>query len=337
MTILSGLDSRVSVIVRSSGERTEALCQELVRAQGVQEKQTALIREAPFARALRASYEAGIRLGRPWTLCLDADVLLLPGAIRRAVELAERQDPSVFEIQCKMLDKFFGGPRDGGIHMYRTALLARAMECVPADHDNIRPELQTLEAMRRQGFPWRRTNSLIGVHGFEQYYRDVFRTCFVQARKHQEYAGLFIAYWREQRAADSDFRVALEGYAEGIRHEGKAGIDSQQDIYRRLFDQLQITEKPALAARDLSGSNISEVVDGWVVPPVYHKYFRDDMIFQGSAHSMLRRLRAQLGAKTRALGVARFLLYVLGRAFEEVGIWARGVSDPYARSELDEE
>lgn len=231
MTLIDSLNNRVSVIIRSVGERTEFLCKELVLAQGILGENITVIRKTPFTLALRASYEAGIALNRPWTLCLDADVLLLSDSIHQMISLAEQQDSSIFEIQCLVLDKFFGGPREAGNHLYRTSLLNQALKFIPQEQNNIRPEHYTLEAMKIQGFPWKGINYLTGIHDFEQYYVDIFRKCFVQAHKHQEYAEIFISYWPQQVIMDFDYKIALKGFIDGIDFEGDVHIDTHQEIY----------------------------------------------------------------------------------------------------------
>ena len=226
------LGDRVGVVIRSSGERTETLCRELALAQGIGEDQIAIVREAPFPRALRASYEMGIQLGRPWTLCLDADVLLLPGAIADMVTLADRQASSLFEFAGQVLDKFFGGSRGAGHRLYRTALLSEGVECIPLGHNPIRPEWHTIEVMRSRGHPWRHMTYLAGLHDFEQYNRDIFRQCFAYAHKHQKFTELFLSYWRAERSADQDYEVALREFIAGLQFEGELVIDSRHEIIR---------------------------------------------------------------------------------------------------------
>jgi hypothetical protein len=331
MAVKAHLEERASVIVRSSAERTEGLCLQLIRDQGVEPAQTVVIREAPFARAVRASYEAGIELGRDWTVCVDADMLLIQGSISRILDAAERQTERVFEIQGKILDKFFGGPRDGGIHAYRTSLLPLAIKSIPPSKNTVRPEFETLGSMTERGYFWRRIDALAGLHGFEQYYRDIFRTCFMHARKHQEFAGLFMSYWQEKRAADPDFQIALEGYARALRSTTSVGIDSQAIFYKEAFEELGVPEKEPLQPDSWSASQLTAFVEQWVVPASCRRYLPDDMMFQGPLASRLRRAWAQLRGKYGAFGAPRLAIYALGRILEEGGIRLRALAEPYER------
>jgi len=305
----------LGVVIRSVGERTERLCRDFLLAQGVPAGNVAVIKMTPFAAALKASYEAGIALAKPWTLCLDADVLLAPGSIGRLLGLARRKHPSLFEMQCLVLDKFLGGPREAGNHVYRTSLLSQALECIPAESSVIRPERQTVDVMKARGFTWERIDLVIGLHGFEQYYADVFRTCFVHARKHQDLAEIFLSYWPEQRAMDYDYHVAIKGFIAGMEFRGDVAIDSEKDIYRNGFAGLRISEKPDLEPGSMSPSDISRVLDDWMPPPAYRKYFPEV--------NGIPRLGRQFAQRWREMGPLRFPVFMLGRALEKAGGWIR--------------
>jgi hypothetical protein len=319
MTLADKLNDYVSVMIRSVGERTEFLCRELVLAQGLPEENVAVIKQIPFGRSLYASYEAGIASNRLWTLCLDADILLLPGSIREMVRFAEKQALSVFEVRGLVLDKFFGGPRQAGAHLYRTSLLPQALKFIPLEQDQIRPEQHTLNAMKAQGFPWKRMDYLTGIHDFEQYYRDIFRKCFVQAHKHQEYAEIFISYWPEQGSRDFDYKIALKGYIEGLEYQGDVRIDVQQDIYRERFENLHMVEKPDLQPGSFSLSDIDILVKNWKEPPSYHKYFQYEMISHANERPKHSIRKKNLADKRKALGPFKYQLYLIGWGLEKAG------------------
>jgi hypothetical protein len=319
MTHSDGLRERCSIIIRSAGERTENLCKELVLAQGLPEEDIAVIRQFPFSRALRASYETGIALDRPWTLCLDADVLLLPNSIHEMISLVEKQDSSVFEIRGLILDKFFGGPRQGGIHLYRTSLLSNALKFIPQDQEQIRPEQHTLDAMKARGFPWKRVDYLIGIHDFEQYYADIFRKCFAQAHKHLEYAEIFLSFWPLQGIDDTDYIVALKGLMAGLDYRGEVRIDIRQEVYRERFESLNIAEKPDLPPGYYSLPDIEHLVRNWTEPPAYHKYFQFEMISHANEKPKHSIRKKNLAEKRKNLGPFKYLLYLLGWGVERVG------------------
>jgi hypothetical protein len=305
---------KVSVVIRSVGERTEAVCRQLILEQGVAEKAVFVIHEAPFSRAMRVGFEIGLSQGRPWTFCVDADLLLRPDSVARMVSLAEKQAENVCEVQGYILDKLFGGPRTGGVHLYRTKLLDRVLAAIPAEGINIRPEFHTLIAMKDAGFPWVEVPELLALHDFEQRYTDIYRKCFVHAHKHANFTDLFLSIWREGAPVDPDYRVALAGFARGIEHYGEVHIDARSALFRSSVDALGLTDKPAMEQADWSLDRVEATINNWTEPGAYRAKFPTRMGLVPTTHRFTR-LKKRLGNK----GLAHTSLYVVGRLLQGVG------------------
>lgn len=265
--------SDVLVIIRTVGERTEKACYKLIRQQGVREENIVIIREVPFSASLFKSYEAGIKKGLKWTLCVDADVLLRTDSISTAIDIMEGQSSNVFELQGYMLDKFFGGPREAGFHLYRTALLEKGLEFIPKEN-NIRPETKTLSKMHELGFPFLRVPLLFGLHDFEQYYSDIFRKCFVQAHKHLYRSELLISVLRDGMDTDPDLKVGLDGFVAGLYHPGEVAIDADQQNYSAEFQKLNLNEKPELSANEVDYCWVERIIKKWKEPEIFRKYLK---------------------------------------------------------------
>ena len=319
------LSEQVSVIIRSAGERTENACKESVLAQGVPEENVTVIRKAPFTATLQASYEAGRRFNLPWTYCVDADVLLLPGSIKNMLALAERQNPAMLEIQGRVLDKFLGGPREAGNHLYRTSLLDQAMEHLPLEQDVIRPEWHTLDAMKKHGYPSMSVSSLVGIHDFEQYYRDIFRKCFIQAHKHLFYAEIFLSYWPKKAREDLDYDVALKAFIEGVQYDGNVQIDIRQEFYKEYFDKLNMAEKAELDTESYSPSDVEQLVKDWIVPQEYNLYFWKGKKPPETHESYLLTRRERVVEQIKIMGLFKFFLFSVGWGLEKAGGWIKGL------------
>ena len=255
------MHTNVTVIIRSVGERTESLCRSLV-SQQVPEDSIAVVREAPFSAALVESFQVGIKRGLPWTLCLDADILLRPDAIEDLLHAAQGIEDNVCEIQGLVLDKFFGGPRVGGPHLYRTSLLPRVLDLIPKAGCDLRPETYALEQMKGLGNPWRQIPIVLGLHDFEQYYRDIFRKSFVQAHKHPDFTHLFVKYWRRMAVKDNDYQVALWGLAAGIAQVNDVRIDVRQTLSdaAECLSRHGWEEKPCISEDELSAERIERII-----------------------------------------------------------------------------
>lgn len=220
------LARQVTGVVRSVGERTADVCGALLAAQLGHGAEVVTVGNKPFPETLADSLRAGIAARRPWTLCVDADVLVLPGAVAALVAEAETFDQSVAEVQPVVFDRFFGGWRPAGVHLYRTAHLPRAVQILGTMPDSIRPEAALLHQLAANGLPWHQASIEFGLHDFEQAPRDVFRKCFVHARKHADLAPALERYWRSRAQSENDFAVALEGLNAGAAHAGAIALDA---------------------------------------------------------------------------------------------------------------
>lgn len=235
----------VTVVLRSCGERTEKLCYQIL-AQQVPAENIVVIHEHPFAKALDRSFEVGLDFGLPWTLCIDADVLLREGAVATLLKRMKEADEHVFEIQGKMLDKFFGGPMPAGNHLYRTSLLDRARRFVPFDDRTLRPETYVIKEMAKEGYPWLQTEDVLGSHDYEQYYKDIYRKMFVRSRKLGRHIPYLMRYCEQMAVYDDDYKVGLLGLTANLDVQSLLDAKSFATEINALLEEEGFQEKEPL-------------------------------------------------------------------------------------------
>lgn len=297
------MKNEVCVIIRSVKERTEELCKKLIVEQGVPESQIFIIHEVPFIAAMREGFELGIESNCQWTYCIDADVLLRPRSISQMLDAAQGADQMTCELQGIVYDKFFGGARPAGNHLYRTSLLKEVLKRIPGEGINVRPEYHTLQAMKKDGFIWRDLNIPVGLHDSEQYYQDIYRKCFVQAHKHAYLAEMFLDNWKDRLEGDPDMRVALAGFSDGIKHASGIRIDISQSYYSDNFQRLGVDEKGPLDLSDWDGARIAKIIQEWDVTEAFRRYFpaaASQSLYQ--PRSRLQRLNSRLLKRGPFLG-----------------------------------
>jgi hypothetical protein len=240
------IDNNITVVIRSVGERTEKLCREIIGTQ-IAHRNIFLVREKPFARAVQRTFQTGIDQGRPWTLAVDADTLLLPGVLQYLCEYAVTQEADFFKAQGLIIDKFLSSPRPAGPHLYRTAHLHAALHYIPECFEDLRPETFILKKMKERGFSVMKADIVIGFHDFEQYYCDIFRKIFLHSKKHPRDAKLIKTQWAQLAHNDYDYAVALSAYENGLSYRGAVTADADS-VHVRYFEALtralNIQEKP---------------------------------------------------------------------------------------------
>lgn len=251
-----------TVIIRSVGERTEQICfkllEDLFPADHIQ-----VISDTPFAATLRKSLQYGIIQKRDWTLCIDADVLVELGALRALFDRSVTFDDTYFEFHGFVGDKFFEDNRPAGNHLYRTKHLEQVIGFIPDEGISLRPETYMLKAMNEKGIKHQYFHDLIiGLHDFEQYYRDIFNKGFLHAQKHIRHLSKLLPRWKELAKTDDDFKVLLWGVGCGIANEGDGFADKRKTPYH-LFELYSrgLSEKASLPALALSSDYISEKIN----------------------------------------------------------------------------
>ncbi len=263
-----------TIVLRSAGERTAELSRALLEAE-VGPDQVVVIREVPFSRAVQRTLEIGVQCGRRWTIATDADVLVGPGSIARLVATANRAPDELFALEGRILDKLFGGPRSGGFHLYRTSLLPQAIEFCNPSQPVHRPEFEVIMRMCQQGFVQQREKYVLGVHDFEQSYRDLFRKGFVHAQKHADETTILEPFWTRAARGDADFEAVLLGMKEGRLAGGIATTDVREfgDAIDAILRRAGLAEKTPLSGTDLPPGALGSMMRRRP-PPEYRAWYR---------------------------------------------------------------
>lgn len=264
----------VTVVLRAAGERTVKACRTIL-AQQVPDANITTICETPFARAVQRTFEIGVDAGRPWTLAIDADVMLRHDAVATLLAWGNSAADHVFEVQGTVLDKLMGGPRAAGNHLFRTALLPAALAYIGTDAaaESLRPETFVMRRMAEAGHPWVQHEGVLGLHDYEQAYRDIYRTAFVHAHKHNRQLPYLLALWERLAPADADYRVALWGARDGEKYQDDVRIDARQFSHALVENRLRdagLREKDALTHAELDGlAAPAQIIDTFDPPPEY--------------------------------------------------------------------
>ncbi len=310
------IENNLTVIIRSVHERTESACYNLILEQGVSAEQIFIIHETPFSSALHKAYTIGIDQGKKWTMCVDADVLLRPGIISQIVQLADKMPEHVFETQGMILDYLFGGPKEGGIHLYRTNLLTQAIRFTNEAEFKHRPENHILLKMKAEGHPFQRLNLVVGLHDFEQFYKDIFRKCFVHSYKHTKFIALLLPYWKSRADHSKDFIIARKGLIAGLEHRKKLiTIDETYSEIKKQFSGLQISEKKELNIR-WSGEKVNQVIDTWSLSEDFTVFFPQNVDYYYDVAD-----NRSLKSKLRSMNVIPFYyrpVWIIGKGLQVI-------------------
>lgn len=319
------INRNLTVIIREANERTLPLCRELLESE-VGKDRVIVVSEVPFTKALKRTYEIAIERGSSWTLVVDADVLIREGAIEYLLRVAESVDSNVFEIQGNVLDKLIGGPRDGGIHLYRTACLHQAITKIPPDKEAVRPEFDTIKEMRRQGFPFLNLDYVVGLHDYEQHFCDVYRKAFFHAHKHKREMVYWESMWRNLIHCDDDYKVALKGAIDGKEYSVSVFSDVRlfhSVEFDKVLNGLGLEEKSELPSNYWSLQDVASIVRNHFPSPDYWAWR------SMSRNETKKRLTPweKMHVKTQESGLLKALLWAGGSVIAHSGAVVKSWSE----------
>ena len=263
--------SDVCVIIRSVGERTEAKCRYLLEKQ-VNKENIITVREIPFSASMRKSYSLGVGSNKKWTLCIDSDVLVKDSSINKLIQYADSLPENVFEVQGLILDKFIPIKRCAGNHLFRTKLLPKAITLIPPEGSTLRPEGTTIKKMVELGYPYAVSDTLIGLHDFEQFYSDIYRKCYTHAHKHKYMFSEIEQFWKNH-SEDLDYQVASLGAIAGKVNKGTVLIDKKYLLEESLFalEIKGITEKNEISPKSFETDLVDQIYQQFPIHPELQK------------------------------------------------------------------
>lgn len=224
-------------IIRSVGERTAPA---LLQAMREQADKVALVQNVtPFSEALRQSFLIAIESGQEYAMCIDADVTPTIDLPRRCAAALDRA-PGAYAAVPRMFDYLQGNTRAVGVHAYRVSMLSEALERLPHFVGTERPESKLRKAMGRSV---RVENG--GVHGENQYYRDIYRTVLLWQAKHKKHEARLHKFWLDN-ADKHDYRVAMRAWGDGERMGVRTCDASIETDFQRVLEELGLSEKVPL-------------------------------------------------------------------------------------------
>jgi hypothetical protein len=302
------MNSDVTVVVRSVGERTTKSCVSALSGQLTNEDVN-VVEKVPFESALKRCFEIGINANSKWLLTIDADVLPIASLIPEILDRQKSYPKSVCMFSGKVYDKFFGAYRKAGVRVYQTSWLSEAIIALPRAGTQIRPESFVVERLMKRGAERKYSAWVVGIHDYEQYYRDIFRTSYLHAKKHEKEVFNLLPRWVVQASEDTDFLVAVHGAVKGFLDPTPGAVDARllEDEAASVLDCCGLVEKPALNSEDLSYFAQSVISEAGQIPsdPSRWMKWREELKRLGmmpGARWMIGDTLQKLGGKLKSVG-----------------------------------
>ena len=308
--------SNITVIIRSVNENTEETCYRLLLEAGFSKKQIIIVHEYPFTKTLKKCFQLGIENNRDWLLCIDADVLPNPKTILSLCNSANDQPPNVAVVLAYVADRVFGSIRVAGNHLYRTCYLNKAINLIPKEGLEIRPETYLIKSLDKQGMKWILLPKIIGLHDFHQSKKDLFRKGFVHSFKHLNNSNKLLNYWRSLSKDSQEGLYISSGFIHGINTNKIPSIDvSKYDLNNSKFFKV-INEIDSFDYDSISSNYISNQINKYIE---LNKVNSDNHLFHNIRYqNLFQTWYFRLIMLFKQKGIKDGLRFILKRVFYKV-------------------
>lgn len=306
------------IVIRSANERTAELCVKLCEKQSLKEN-LIIVQEVPFEIALRKCYEAGVLSCKKWMITVDADVLLSEGTVDVLVQNAEQMPQNFFQLEGRVFDKITGRFRQAGHRVYRTEFLPLALEFIPSEGEQIRPEYHVLQRMNEVGYPSRRIGKVVGLHDFEQNFVDLYRKSFVHAVKHPFWVVDIIQRCSNFLHEDYDYLFVLKGIWDGLVIQKDVSIDKRkyEELAQEALASFGLQEKIPIKNTEVSADGFQNIFTELINDkPIPHFDVEDSF----SSHlSKKRTWQNEVYKRISTRGILRGILSAFGGGLIRLG------------------
>lgn len=264
----TNVDRSLTIIVRATGESTTQILMKQLKKQLTPKDCLFVIdKEECFEDKLKRGFELGVQKGKDFTVFIDADILLRRNAIKQIKKHIEKLDATDLGFGLRLWDRFYDRPKFRGLHIYRTALLDKAISCVPAPNLELRPESFTKQKLKEEGHAWRNGISLYvaGIHDFFQKADDIYYKFLVRSKRSEKDLEDLKQKFRSN--PDKDFKIALQGIEDG---EQMIDITNNKFLYKN--------ETTKFLELNYDSNYRNQSVDGLVLKKLI-KYYRFNRLF----------------------------------------------------------
>lgn len=203
----------VTVVIRYAGESTLTVLKNQV-CKEISEKNIFVIEERPFSKAVDTTFSIGLEQNKKWTLALDADLILIPGALKNILYSASKYPSNLYVFQGYILDKFKCSVRQGGPHLYLTENLSIARDLLRQSPESLRPESQLYHKMQNLNHQVIIEKKIFALHDFFQKPEDMYRKGYFHGIKHKNWKK-FLPLWLEKGKDEKDYEVGALGFMQG--------------------------------------------------------------------------------------------------------------------------
>lgn len=211
---------KFGIIIRSIKERTESLAIESAKRYAPKNTELIVLRDYyPAHKVYLEMYKVAIEKKFDWYLALDADIVLIPNWFNKIKKIIYKTNNDyIFRVVFNVIDGIQRERLDYGQHLYNgkySELLYNQLNNLTnkvkagelSANKLLKPEGSVARNLINNGYKKIGKRTIIGFHGYEQYYSEIFRRYLIR-------------YHRNNLYADKYFNLLKPKYTERLKQKG---------------------------------------------------------------------------------------------------------------------
>lgn len=203
-------DTGYSAAIMSVGERTARLAEKSIRQHT--DDVCVVKNVSPLYKALIETYQYGIRASKEWMILMGADTILDYNQTQMFLRSLKHYPEHVFCVSAFVQCKLRIVPRTG-VYAYRINYLPEVLEAGKQCADSIRPQGDMHLIMTKNGYRHAKNRIVVGIHDYEQYHYDIFRTAHLLKEK---WPAKYVEDCVKKWGRGKDFKTARLGLTQTV-------------------------------------------------------------------------------------------------------------------------
>ena len=271
---------KLEYVIRTVGERTEEVCIELVKRQKEQDESLHVIRENTHAKAVDKTLSIGIDCQSEWLVAIDADMLIIPGALATIRSEIRTSTDNTAIIHPAVVDKLYRMKR-WGLTVYRVSILEQLYKefQIIRKKQHLKIEGAAIKTISETyGRDVIFSKSVTAIHDFYQYYKDLYRKAYLNALRNPGFNSGASRHWKKLASSDQDYRVmfrAMQDAANEKRQLQNSVEDFDSTELENILRSLGLEEKSPLDWEKFVDQCFSLTVESELEHLAKYRIFKD--------------------------------------------------------------
>lgn len=242
----------MAFVVRTVGERTENLCNELIVRYKNQNEPMFTVRRPTHVDAIQETLELAADQPGGWIVAVDADMLLYPGALNQMRTELNSVHENASVVHFAVSDKFYR-MRRWGVTAYRQCAAAEGAIVLSDIRKNpsLKIERALIRKLQEAGRIIDFSKTDVALHDFYQYYSDLYRKAYLNAVRNPAITKRAEKVWKRVATSDPDYIVILKGTHDAV--DGSVRLsnsvrDFEPTRLKEIVESLGLEEKSPLTS-----------------------------------------------------------------------------------------